>query len=317
MKERFELTFARLFSAKRLRWFCTAPEEAFTRFGEVVGDGDQRTIYRNAGSDVLAVAHLDHHGAGTFKFAQNLGVAWSMALDDRLGAYLILDLLPKLGIKVDVLLTTGEESANSTAKYWQQPEDRQYNWMFSFDRRGNDVVTYDYDSKEWERELKAAGCKVGIGSFSDICYLDHLGVHGVNFGTGYQDEHTKNCHVFLWDTAVMVRQFVTFYRMQHDVSWPWKETKSRWYSDSSYSSRWSTEEDCDFCDGYGQIEVTSKVWEECPKCGGSGWMKPEDWTQPDIEEELPQQQPLVSTLTEMARRKPYGMSWGRYGWRKR
>ena len=42
----------------------------------------------------------------------------SGALDDRLGAYIILDLLPKLGINVDVLLTVGEEQGRSTANFF-------------------------------------------------------------------------------------------------------------------------------------------------------------------------------------------------------
>jgi hypothetical protein len=142
---------------------------------------DNFYFFKDNGADVLAVAHLDtvqpHHNrpAQIIDTADGM-VVYSGALDDRLGAYVILELLPALGIEYDWLLTTGEEMGMSTASYFNPPAGKDYNWMIEFDRGGTDVVMYQYEDKESLKLIRRSGAQIGDGIFSDICYLEHLGI---------------------------------------------------------------------------------------------------------------------------------------------
>jgi hypothetical protein len=188
---------------------------------EDFGDYAPRTVlpgrgryfhHRDNGSDLLAVAHLDSvqrdRGCAVVDTAGGK-LALSGVLDDRLGAYVILDLLPRLGVVADWLLTTDEESGDSTAAEFDT--DKRYHWMFQFDRGGTDVVMYDYETEELVRLVESAGAKVGLGSFSDICFLDHLGCAGFNWGVGYRDYHSPRAHAWLEDTFTMVARFLRFH----------------------------------------------------------------------------------------------------------
>jgi len=81
------------------------------------------------------------------------------AVDNRLGVYLGMELLPSLGIGVDLLLTTGEEEGYSTAALFRTR--KRYHWMFSFDRKGEDVVLYQYERPSLVATLREAGFAVG------------------------------------------------------------------------------------------------------------------------------------------------------------
>lgn len=206
-------------------------------------------------ADVLAVAHLDI-APGIQKYQHVFyvtvnNVVHSVALDDRLGAYLICEFLPSLGLKYDILLTENEEVGASTATDFD-PKGKKYNWMFQFDRRGNDVVLYEYDSKALEQKLVKCGFRVGTGSFSDICYLEDLEIKGMNFGVGYFNEHSLSCHANLKITAQQVDRFLSFYwayyeqKMYHEplayVYSSYLPANRYYYSGSKkykkYSSNW-------------------------------------------------------------------------------
>lgn len=223
------------FDADELARICTLPERQFGRaFGMTRHKVNQPApdnfyFFQDNGSDVLAVAHLDTVAGATKRTARFLEteaglVVYSRALDDRLGAYVILDLLPKLGITYDVLLTVGEESGSSTARHFDPP--KQYDWMIEFDRGGTDVVMYQYDDDEVRDMVRESGAAVGEGIFSDICYLDHLGVKGFNWGVGYRDYHEPRAHAYLDDTFSMVAKYTRFHEqnagtyMPHDTD-PW------------------------------------------------------------------------------------------------
>lgn len=172
--------------------------------------------HRDNGPDstVLAVAHLDTvQDDRTCQITETAGglLATSGALDDRLGAYIILDLLPALGITVDVLLTTDEESGQSTASDFDPP--KEYDWIIQFDRGGTDVVAYQYHTEDLEARVRASGARMGQGSYSDIVELEHLGVAGLNWGTGYQDYHSPRSHAWLDDTFRCVSKFARFYAL--------------------------------------------------------------------------------------------------------
>ena len=165
--------------------------------------------FKDNGSNVLAVVHLDTAIGEHWPFVMNGDRVVSPALDDRLGLWAIFDGLPALGVLPDVLLTTDEEIGRSTAADFVPQKD--YNWIFSFDRRGSDVVMYEYHTSVLEETLYEYGFHVGMGSYSDISYLGHLGVSGFNFGTGYQNEHTVMCHAQLSVTLYMLELFAPFY----------------------------------------------------------------------------------------------------------
>jgi len=186
------------------------------------GDGRERFYWhRDNGADILAVAHLDtvqdDRRCSVVDTASGL-LACSGALDDRLGVYVILDMLPKLGIVCDVLLTTDEEIGQSTASAFDT--DKQYNWIIQFDRGGTDVVMYDYETPQLCEMVESSGARVGEGSYSDICMLEHLGCVGLNWGVGYNDYHSTRSHAWLDDTFRMIARFVKFYNANHETFIP-------------------------------------------------------------------------------------------------
>lgn len=215
------------FDADVLADICVRQD--FSAYGERVDliphpNGRERFYYfKDNGSDILAVAHLDSvQDDGTCSVVETEAglLAVSGTLDDRLGAYVILDLLPKLGITCDWLLTTDEEIGQSTAGDFET--DKDYLWMFQFDRGGTDVVMYDYHTEELANKVKNAGAPVGIGIFSDICDLTHLGCAGFNWGVGYEDYHSPRAHAWLEDTFRMVARFVKFHRANATEAMPYE-----------------------------------------------------------------------------------------------
>lgn len=150
-------------------------------------------------------------------------MVFTPVLDDRLGAYVILDYLSQIkGLKYDFLLTTGEEKASSTGKIFKSK--KQYNWLVEFDRRGTDVVTYRYDGDGFDALLKDYFI-VGNGSFSDISGMQHLGAKAFNVGIGYHDEHAINSFCRLDEFRLQMARFIRFYRDFKDKALPHVEKK--------------------------------------------------------------------------------------------
>lgn len=174
-------------------------------WGDRIDNPNGHLYFRDNGAKVLAVAHLDY--VLWSKPTQKGNTIYCPQLDDRLGAWVIMHLLPSMGVEVDILLTDLEEKGLSTGEWFEPP--KHYNWMFQFDRRGTDVVTYQYGR---EKLLRKNGFKVGFGAFSDISSMEHLGCAGFNFGVGYYEQHTKGCHAKLSDTARMAAAFVRFFQ---------------------------------------------------------------------------------------------------------
>lgn len=206
--------------------------------------------YRDRGAPVLAVAHLDHVQSDPTCRVVKTGdgpLALSGALDDRLGAYVILEMLPKLGVAVDWLLTTDEEMAASTAREFYV-DHKQYNWIIEFDRGGTDVVSYQYDSPGLRELVKAAGARMGEGSYSDIADLDQLGCVGLNWGVGYYDYHSKRSHAWLNDTFDMVSRFLRFYAANAGTFLPYEEDDcAGWPADRCKICNGKLEEDSGWC----------------------------------------------------------------------
>lgn len=208
-------------SVKELRAFCHANETEFIMDDTVFTDsfGSFYTHIDN-GSNVLGVCHLDtvfDNEKTPFYIKKTPFRIFSPKLDDRLGAYILCRILPQFSVNVDILFTTNEEYMQSTARDFIVPSGKQYNWIFSFDRRGNGAVMYQYDNPDSEKLLARYGIPLLQGSYSDIAELDFMGVKGFNFGTGYHKEHTKQCHTVWHETIRNVEKFVNFYNDNKDV----------------------------------------------------------------------------------------------------
>lgn len=206
-----------------LRERCLQPaDEIFALLeenGGVIHNGYDRHGFLDRGSNILAVAHLDFAGKNTsFDFdpigEDDLKII-CQSLDDRLGVFTILDCLPRLGISVDVLLTENEEFGLSTAASFTPY--KKYNWMVGFDRRGTDTVTYQYN---WKGILKDY-FRSGVGTYSDIVDLDHLGCLGLNVGIGYYNEHTPKCHAIISKWFSQLNRFIKFYFDHKDIPYRW------------------------------------------------------------------------------------------------
>ena len=262
----------------KLKQRCLAKESDFHSLGKIVETSYGPLVYIDNGSPVLAIAHLDFVTRGD-PWSVIKGRPVTSRLDDRLGVHIILDMLPELGITPDILLSTGEESMMSTATWFET--EKQYNWMFQFDRAGTDVVMYQYDTDEKAKMLEDMGFHVGRGIFTDMCTMDHLGMAGFNFGTGYYQPHSKECYAEPKDVQEMVNRFARFYHLLKDTKFPyelpmtdWRDEKKSWWTGDLHcdmcgqrKSELLPVQDCWICDECCQIYDVA----ECEVCGVMDW----------------------------------------------
>ena len=213
-------------------------------------------IHLDRGRPILAVAHLDtvwHHRnqlnhAMKWEEHENSGVIYSPSLDDRLGLYMILDYLPKLGMEYDILLTLDEEIGKSTASGFKPPRD--YRWIFEWDRGGEDAVIYQFQTPDWIKALRTAGFKIGRGSVSDISYLGDLGCAAVNVGCGYHRAHTLQHYVDLSELYRQIKRFRVFWEQNNYTHFPYDGTEYR---------------TCQYC-GKTKPEDQFYSYNECQEC---------------------------------------------------
>lgn len=266
-----------MFDPTKLRRRCKQKiSEIMRECGGVTATQHGDYAYRDVGSNILAVAHCDYVGGNGEHFARAVltdeDLIFAPQLDDRLGVYTILDILPSL-VKCDVLLTDGEESGMTTAARFKTQ--KQYNWVVEFDRRGTDAVVYQYDAIQ---RAVSDFFPHGWGSFSDISSLD-LGVCCFNVGIGYHDEHTSRCYMVVQDWAVQIERFVRFYeknkctRFAHDSTKDRKHWRNKWSPPWQQSLPPERKDDknmmvCKMCDSF--VERRLAIHHEgkyhCPDC---------------------------------------------------
>jgi len=277
----------RAYRQDALASILTLPESEFgSAFGMKTTEVDQRPWgagknapcdyyhFRDNGASVLAVAHLDtvvpasRRAPSFIKTTRHGPRVQSGALDDRLGAYVILSLLPGLGVTCDWLLTVGEESGQSTASFFTPPRD--YDHVIEFDRGGTDVVMYQYADQASRAAVQASGATTGTGSFSDICSLEHLGVKAFNWGVGYDGNyHSENGFAFLEDTFAMVAKYLRFHAqnagtaMPH-VARPQEPLPGYWASGKRCAL------DCDICLARWSVDTVTLICRECRSCWDCG-----------------------------------------------
>lgn len=260
-----------MIDVNKLRRRCNMPISNFWGMGKVGDDGKgNRHVFIDRGGSILAVAHLDtvQKGEG---FQYNRKAVASPRLDDRLGVYVILDLLPKLGVVCDVLLTENEEIGRSTARDFVA--DKEYNWIFEFDRGGTDAVMYDYENDHMIGLLETAGFVVGWGSYTDICDLEHLGVKGINFPVAYYNYHSVAAYTKIRELEDSVSKFLSFYDAHKDTRFPHTVVEKRvrynydrwgdtdWWKQNGKYDRW-------------EGKATNKTVvdaDECVVCGHVWW----------------------------------------------
>lgn len=167
----------------------------------------------------MVVCHADtvvNGGNGPHNFKINGTEVESIALDDRLGIAVMMYLIQKTDMAdCAFLVCDDEEIGRSTASLFD--ENAHPNWMVELDRRGTDAVMYDYETSILRSMLEWSGFDIGVGSFSDICYLDHLGVSGFNIGVGYHREHSNACYADITDTFSQIAKLEKFYAKFGDV----------------------------------------------------------------------------------------------------
>lgn len=225
------LTSYNLIDPKVLKEVCKRSVDSFFKeYAEHVSTGkykgdNLRYIYIDNGAPVLAVAHLDTviNPRKQFNFNEygrdGVPVIKCPTLDDRLGVYIILHVLPQLLGEncVDILLTEGEESGQSSAQLFD-PGEKTWNWMVEFDRKessitgSGDVVLYSYADEETKDIIKSFDITVGHGSVSDISYLTKLGCKGFNFAVGYRNYHATNAWFSPPETEFVLEKFKRFYK---------------------------------------------------------------------------------------------------------
>lgn len=248
------------FDGEALKFFAEADENMFALFADFYQldpdvitsrEGTKREherfyYYKDNGSNILAVAHLDtvqsDRSCNIVKTQNDGWFVHSGALDDRLGAYIILDWLPTIDphMKFDWLLTTDEEKGRSTASDFVT--NKKYNFIIEFDRKDMDIVTYGFGGfrgtgKKWDETLQeATGVRPQRGAVSDISYMEDIGCKAANFGVGYKDYHTKRGHAWLADTAKMVSKFIQFYRQHGGTRFEHEEEVLPSYTTGFYGS---------------------------------------------------------------------------------
>lgn len=243
----------------------STPLEQFTNLPGFVSidNPEGLLLHRNNGHKLLGVAHLDVVSSAWSTPTLNGGTIQCGQLDDRLGVWVLLYLLPALGFdQYDILLTDNEETGFSTANYFSS---RNYNWSFAFDRSGTDVATYQYGHDvDWYNTLRSIGIDINHGSYSDIADL-RIGVCGLNMGVGYHHQHTTECYADLNDTVAQCKRFVRFADEYYQVPFPFvPQAKGVYTPSNDWPTYWDNAElwVCKMC-----REELEPEWLYCPWCG--------------------------------------------------
>ena len=202
--------------------------------------GKQRYWYKNNGSNILGIAHTDCVSKENhFKpvIIPSETIVYSPSLDDRAGVYVMLYIMPLLGINIDVLLTEGEEMGNSTGQDFVDDFKGKvdYNWMFQFDRGYDEPALYDYiDNPNWKRVIKEIWGRPDSGLFSDITFMEELGICGINVPTGYKDYHSVRAHIVMSELDANLEKFMKFHYNYKNVKFHHKIPKYAWSKRSNY-----------------------------------------------------------------------------------
>jgi hypothetical protein len=208
---------------EKLKFYCNASERELwdhilkdPKWNQNGGTFLYRTFRK---SKVLAIAHMDtvfdsHKSRYDFRECEvgNDILAFSPNLDDRLGVFIIMEMLPRLGITTDILFTTDEEICDSSAQNFPKYCKKDYNWIVEFDRAGEDVVLYRYKdyTEDIVKDLKSVDFSIGTGTYTDIGELEEMRTGAFNVGIGYHFQHSEQCFASLQEMVNQLAKFKKF-----------------------------------------------------------------------------------------------------------
>lgn len=229
---------------RKMAEYCLASKQDLVRACDWhTHDSDRGylAMRRTPGARILAVAHIDFLRSGKVHYVSRKRIV-SSALDDRAGVYIIMDLLPRLGILADVLLTDNEETGGSTIRNLGVGMLDAYNWIVQFDRRNEGAVHYGY--QEMIPILANYFPSVERGTFTCISAIEACSPVGAfNVGVGYSQEHSEQCSLDARSLNRQLMRFRDFYRdmfdvkIEHKGAHPGEETHACRYK-SSYQGGW-------------------------------------------------------------------------------
>ena len=233
-----------------LRNCCLASKAELFAALEIIGferhDREGRCFYFKPGiadDSPMVVCHADTvvkggSGPHNWEYDQSTNTVTSIALDDRLGIAAMVYLIQGESILADFayLVCDDEEIGQSTASLFDL--DVSPNWMVELDRRGVDVVCYEYEHPLFTALLESVGFHVGHGSFSDISSLDFLECVGFNMGVGYHNEHSTACHANLAHLAAQLIRLEDFADRFNAIRLPYEPPRR--YRSASFKSYWNS-----------------------------------------------------------------------------
>lgn len=202
----------------QLNWWLSTPiEQVFKHFGKE--PAKDQYLYLNRGSDIIAMAHLDTVCRLTGITSAKNDKVHATGLDDRLGAWIIMDLLPSIGLNYDIVLTDNEERGQSTIKNFEPA--KTYKWAFEFDRADDDVVTYSKDTPAFMAQLTKHFKTIGRGSLSDITTFKGK-CCAVNIGTGLKFGHSETSYFEVSTLENQLDRFLAFMEENENVAYPYE-----------------------------------------------------------------------------------------------
>lgn len=216
------------------------PKQLAAKLGltEITTSDGKKMWFKDNGSKVLFVAHLDsvqsYFELDTVKFREDTWITCP-TLDDRIGVYVGAYWLPKAGIKPDLLFTTDEEKMKSTGHYFAPP--KEYNWMFMFDRRGDGAVAYQYENEQLRYKLGKHSITLLRGSYSCIKEMSHLNCIGINFGAGYDLNHSTFAYCSKKVLEKQLRKFRDFWDEYSTTKMPYEKSKASDYGYTRFADK--------------------------------------------------------------------------------
>lgn len=202
----------------------------------------ERHIYVDNGAPFLLVAHID-----TVITPRLDRVNKGAGFDDRLGVYTGHKLVNKYPKLFDLLLTDYEESGCSTAQFFTPSH--LYSVIIGLDREGAGFVDYDLASEELKNALWAYGLHEEIGSFSDICFMDHIKCSKINLGLGTAYGHSSHSGFSQTVFYGQISNLLDFCNDNKKKTWP--EPKPSWstnYYAGCYTFEYSGMCQCEWCE---------------------------------------------------------------------
>jgi hypothetical protein len=194
-------------------WFdqslLCSTDTLFEKFkNNVVGNFNQQRLFFDNDGSILIVCHADTVIAPRFHHMFDNHVIVASGLDDRLGIMLAFHIVNTYDLKADILITDGEESCRSSAKYHEL---KKYNWIVELDRAGTDYVDYGLCSQDFHEHIQKT-CKIelGIGSFSDISFIK-TNSSCFNLGIGYYDPHDVYSYCIIEHVELAIERLIALY----------------------------------------------------------------------------------------------------------